>query len=132
MTRKETRTLIFTEVKKFNTNLASVYYENLEGPTSKPLTWIRASLRFATSSMTALGEKTNAGILFVQIFHTLDTGSSNKDAIIDELNNLFEYKTLNNTSGIIQFESGREAIAPNDGGYIQTLFDIPFTNIQEI
>ena len=132
MTRKQMRSLIFTQVQSFNTDLANVYYENLKGPIDKGENWIRASIRFGVSSAVALGTSQQVGILFIQVFTTVDAGGSVKDGIIDGLVTIFDYKTFTDSSGLIQFRGGTEAVAPSDGGYIQSQYSIPFDHYKEI
>ena len=121
-----------TEAGKFDTTLANVYYENKEGATEKGSKWIRFSVRFGSDFASALGKTKSTNVVFVQIFTRKDTGAMGKDSIVQELTGLFNYQTLTNNSGIIQFGGGTEVIAPEDGGYVQHQYSIPFDHTQEI
>ena len=131
MTRKQIRSLVFTELASFDTALANVFYENLEGGTNKGDTWIRASVRFGTSSEVALGLTEGVGVLFLQVFYKKDTGGAIKDVIVDDLASLYDFKTLSDLNGYIQFRGGTEVFSPEDGGYLQAQYSIPFNHYKE-
>ena len=116
----------------FDSALANVFYENLEGQTAKGDTWIRLNIRFGASSATALGRSTNVGILLIQVFYKKDTGGANKDNIVDALAGIYDYKTFTNSDEAIQFRGGTETLATTDGEYLHSQYSIPFDTYKEI
>ena len=133
MTRTQMRALIEAEINtNFDTSIANVFYENLEGTTSKGDVWIRSSIVFGEEIANGLSITSQVGLLIVQVFYRANTGGSTKDKVHDELSRLFNFKTLSNTNGLLQFKGGYDAVAPKDGEYLRSNYSVAFTQLKEI
>ncbi len=128
MTESEIRNLIVsTYLTEFSSQF-SIAIDNIKfTPPNPPVKWVRISVKFNTGSQQTLGEKPNrkfihSGLIFIQVFTPINTGTDENDSLATESKNLLDGEHIQD----LWMYNGRIETQPSDDQWYQQNVVIEF------